>query len=167
MDLDKHSEGIWRSFFVYEIEDRPNPEQAARVIVDYLETHNTIGILDYSWCCYGETDKERGHITFRINFIDLPDVRSFRSFLRKSKIYYIEKNYDEDYWIKEAYCMGSKMEKAIRHSTIYSTFSKDFKERYLTLAIHGLLNDLGFGKGEEVELKLREIKALLGYGLEK
>jgi hypothetical protein len=152
-DISRHSSGVWRSFFVMNY-----PNENMYKIEEYLVNNKIM----YSYCNYTKNPGEDDHRSFRVNFDTTRDLTLFRNFLKKGKFNYFEKNYDEEYNLKLAYCAGTRAANNVR-SFLEEANMPVSQNQFMRLAIHGMLNNLHYTKGEEMELIMYMFK---GYMIE-
>jgi hypothetical protein len=138
IDINRHSSGIWRTFFIYDTYMRSD-------ITAFLKKHQIV----HSYSNYINNPKEKDHVSFRVWFDTEDQTKKLRLFLKKLEVKYDEKGYDEEQWVKMAYVQGTKMyyDWLECHDKIGDIYSL---EPYLKLAIHGMLNDMHMNKAEEL-----------------
>jgi hypothetical protein len=143
-DIGRHSSGYWRSIFIFTDKESGYDVSKIRVpinIWEWLDKRN----LKHSYCNYGATDEEREHVTFRVKFDTIPQMRSMERFLKKNNLEFTNKGYDEEPYCKEAYVIGTKLWKMM----LASGYAYD--KRFWRLMLHGCFNDMGFNYREEYQ----------------
>jgi len=155
-DFTNHSEGYWRSIFIYKDENISMDYGGEwEALIDDLNTNLSRLSLDYALQRYGSSYDDREHITLRIHFPTLEDMNAYLDYLKALEIKYHNHNYDEPYWVKEAYVLGTKFVNLFKESKINGM---QYDLRTMTLLLHGFFNTLGFYKSDEIQL-LAEIVA--------
>lgn len=165
-DLSRHSEGIWRSIYVFA------DLSVQKVIVNWFRgVMKTLGLEEYSWCYYGEvksTDSkvnEPAHVTFRINFPGTTSYDNFRKEIEKTQWKWEDHGYDEALWVKRAYVAGTKLFEIV--DEMIKLPDVPLTNNYLMLLLHGFFNDLDLNSQEEAAfyLFLAQRYLQIRYGL--
>jgi len=160
-DLLRHSEGYWRSVYIFA--EIPDQDMIRDKVVEVLEG---LGI-EYSYCHYGEVHspiedlREKAHITFRINFPSTLSIQGFQAWLKSKKWEWEDHNYDEALWVKKAYVLGTRLYKeAFKESR-----SPDVQvnQAFLRIMFHGFFNDMHYTRKEEIEFYHYLFDSMMGY----
>lgn len=164
-DLDNHSEGYWRSIFIYR---EVNSVKGFKY--DYFKYLYNVIIpeqlkatkLKYILQCYGGSEYEEEHITFRILFPTKLQEEMFENFLKDKNVVWQNRNYDEPIWIKEAYVLGTKL--ADEFQTNGVLYDKKYDMKTILILLHGFFNAMGYYKSTEIklltEIVLHHLRAL-------
>jgi len=98
-DIEKHPSGIWLTYRIAYNEEKKDK------IIQYL--NKTDPPMDFSYQHYGS--KEEGHISFRICAYTIDQIMNLNKFLKKEKIKYEVTSYDEEYHVKLAYVLATRL----------------------------------------------------------
>lgn len=142
-DETRHSEGIWRSIFIYS--NKKNFYNISENVSSYLEKLQIMFSFQYY---YG--GKTKDHLTFRINFKDISQWNSFKEWMKIQKYRYKDHNYDEEYGTKLAYVLGTHMARSIRKQLSKGEWS--LSPNFYRLMFHGMFNNLWYGYQDECSL---------------
>lgn len=161
-DLKRHSEGIWRSIYIFE-----EVKEQWKIIEKVKEFLKELKLEEWSYCHYGEVKSiepdraEKAHVTFRINFPGTTSYDSFRKRIEKEKWKWEDHGYDEPLWVKKAYIIGTRL----REEVLKGTKNPDvpLNKEFLRLMFHGFFNDIHYSHKDEVEFYLFMVSDYLRY----
>jgi len=165
-DLLRHSEGIWRSIYVFAL-----IKEHYRIIEWFKKEMKKLKIEGYSWCHYGEVRGpvpvlcEKEHITFRVDFPGTTSYNSFRADLEKTEWKWEDHGYDEPLWVKRAYELGTKLYEMVMETT--KGPDVNMNNNFMRILLHGFFNDAHMNSKEETEFYLFLFQSYLTarYGL--
>jgi len=154
-DIEKHPSGIWLTYRIAYNEEKKDK------IIQYL--NKTDPPMDFSYQHYGS--KEEGHISFRICAYTIDQIMNLNKFLKKEKIKYEATSYDEEYHVKLAYVLATRLVEDLKEyaSGTYIRLNEDSRviEEMLSLIIHGIFNNLHLTYDYEIKFLLNHISLLL------
>jgi len=152
-DIRKHSKGIWLTYRI------PYNEETKSTIIDFIINNTS---LEYSYQFYGT--EEEGHISIRIHSINYDGIRELNKFLDSKGIEYTVCSYDEEYHVKLAYILATKLVENLKYGlngTYVNIERNHILEEVISLIIHGMFNNLKLSKLDEIQILLRHVYHLV------
>ena len=149
-DILRHSEGIWRSIYIFAEGNKQYP-----IKLWFVEVMKKLNLTEFSWCHYGEKKckdsryAEKEHITFRICFPTPETYGEFLNELNTTEYEFEDHGYDEELWVKKAYVLGTRMYQMIMKETNHPDVP--LSDNFLRLMFHGFCNDAHYGYRNEMK----------------
>jgi len=156
-DIKKHSKGIWLTYRI------PYNKKIKDIIVDFFKDPYKLSPIDYSYQYYGT--EEVGHISIRICAYNIDQIKELNKFLESENIDYEVSSYDEQYHVKLAYLLATKLVENLEQYTkdTYINIRKGnhILDEIVCLVIHGIFNNLELSKKDEIQVLLKYIYQLI------